>query len=93
VVISGSDFFIGEYIAAGFEDGALRVWDAGGEEPARTLEAHSGSVTVLVLVPAGVQAVSVGSDGLVKTWDLESSSLQADPAYGQGVAKALGITI
>jgi WD40 repeat protein len=59
----------GRWVAAAGEDSAVRVWDAAGGEPVRTLEAHTGPVWACVFSPDGHWIVSAGGDRTLRVWE------------------------
>jgi eukaryotic-like serine/threonine-protein kinase len=61
----------GRYIAAGDEDGTIRVWDVEGREKC-TLRGHGKRVTDLSYHPAGQLLASSSADGTVKIWHVPS---------------------
>jgi hypothetical protein len=66
----------GGWIAAGFLDGELRVWDANGE-PQKTLGGHSLQVTGVAFTPDGAFLASASTDGSARLWDRASGTVKA----------------
>src|SRR5262249_26473627 len=61
----------GRWLAAGSDDGVVRVWDADTGRDAFTLEGHTNSVRGVAFHPASRWLASSGDDGAIKIWDLE----------------------
>jgi WD40 repeat protein len=62
-----------KYVASGHEDGAIRVWKLGQQDPFKTIsDAHFGSVTSLQYKIDGSNIVTLGEDSLLKTFDNRS---------------------
>jgi WD40 repeat protein/Flp pilus assembly protein TadD len=62
----------GKYVASGGADGAVRVWDAAGVKPVRTLAGHQKQVYGVAFSPDGRRLASGGEDGTVRVWDVTS---------------------
>ncbi len=89
-------------VAAGSEDGALRVVTMGDDagtaaaigtnrrDPAQRLAAHSGPVTALTFLDADKLA-SAGRDGHVKVWDVNTGALLGDFAGDGSTITALAV--
>jgi WD40 repeat protein/serine/threonine protein kinase len=58
----------GRLVAAGLDDGSVRLWPAAGGE-GRVLGRHQGRAIGLAITPDGESVVSVGTDGVVHEWD------------------------
>jgi WD40 repeat protein/serine/threonine protein kinase len=61
----------GQVIAAGGEQGVIRIWNAAGAEIG-ALHGHGADVTALVFSPDGKLLVSTAKDNLVKVWDWQA---------------------
>jgi WD40 repeat protein len=89
-----------ELLCAGADDGAVRLWDAGGE-PAGTLRGHSGWVNAVALGEHDGQGlvVSGGADRTVRVWDVaDGRELRAltghtDSVTGVALSAAGGRTL
>jgi WD40 repeat protein len=60
----------GRQIAAGAEDGTVRVWDVAGRQELICLSGHRGAVTGVAFSPSGERIVSGGADGTVRLWNV-----------------------
>ncbi len=61
----------GDLIAAGFDDGAVAVWDHTTGELQHRFEGHAGKVNQLAWSPAGILA-SASEDGTTRLWNVAS---------------------
>ncbi|MGB8686947.1 MAG: hypothetical protein WCD53_06375 [Microcoleus sp.] len=59
----------GKYFAVGCFDGAVRIWNFGGEL-LHSLEGHSSPVSAVAIGLLGETLVSGGENGIVKLWQL-----------------------
>ena len=68
--------FSATHIAAGFEDGSIKMW-LRAELPAhaRTFQGHSSAVHALAFDPRGEQLASASADRTVKVWDVAAGTL------------------
>lgn len=60
--------------AAGYADGAIRLWDAHDGAPRLTFSGHQGAVTTLTWDPSGMRLASAGNDTTVVLWDVVAES-------------------
>jgi WD40 repeat protein len=58
----------GTWLAAGSQDGTVRVWDAAGRERA-AFAGHRNRVSAVVIAPDGSWLATGGQDGTVRIWD------------------------
>ena len=66
----------GWYLAAGQEDGLLRVWDMHQPPLARHgFNAHVGKILRIAYAPDGNSYATAGADGKVKLWDVKTNSV------------------
>jgi WD40 repeat protein len=65
----------GGWIAAGFLDGACRVWDAEGN-PQRSMDGHALQVTGLAFTPDGSGLASTCTDGVARLWDRAAATVK-----------------
>jgi WD40 repeat protein len=76
----------GKTVAAGCEDGTIKVWDAATGEERHTLRGHQSPVTSLAIGPDGAVLASGGSgppDCTIKLWDVAAGKLLATlPGHG-----------
>ena len=63
-------------VAAGLDDGTVRVLTADGSKDAVKLAGHDGAVLGVDLDPDGARVVSAGADGSVRLWDTGSATAQ-----------------
>lgn len=60
----------GTVVAAGYQDGTVRLWDMDTGERLIVLEGHTGRVMSLDFSPDGTLLASGGSDGTVRLWGI-----------------------
>ncbi|HEX6885802.1 MAG TPA: serine/threonine-protein kinase [Planctomycetota bacterium] len=65
----------GETIAAGSEDGSVRLWSAADGRELATLTGHAGPVTAVTFAPDGRHLASASEDDTVRLWDAGTASL------------------
>jgi WD40 repeat protein len=71
----------GRHVAAGCDDGLLRVWEVRGGKLLHALAAHKGPIYQIAFAAQGTRLASGGQDGTVRLWDV---------ATGQEVKQFLG---
>jgi polar amino acid transport system permease protein len=64
----------GPWVAAGAEDGTVRLWDPEHDWAMRTLTGHKGGVIGLALGADNSTLVSAGRDGTLRVWDVTSGT-------------------
>jgi WD40 repeat protein len=69
-------------IAAGDEDGVIRIWDSGSYELIRKVGKHRGSVTSVSFSPDSRWLVSGSEDESVRIWDCGIGQAIGDPLEG-----------
>lgn len=57
------------FIAAGSDDGTIRLWDIAGRRVAQSWSGHKKGVLSLAFSPDGKLLASGGGDGVVRLWD------------------------
>lgn len=62
----------GEYLAAGYADGIIRLWNLKSGQCFKTFSGHVGGVNALVFSRNGKQIISGSEDNLIKIWDTKS---------------------
>jgi WD40 repeat protein len=60
------------WIAAGLQDGLIKVWDVATGRPVARLKGHVSCVSQVVFQPGRTHLVSAGYDGTVRLWDIGS---------------------
>lgn len=71
----------GNLLAAGGDDGMIRLWDPQAGQLLQSWAGHEGSVEALAISPDGTFLVSGGADKTVRVWDLATLG---DPALSPG---------
>jgi polar amino acid transport system permease protein len=61
-------------VAAGAEDGTVRLWDMDNDWAMRTLSGHDGSVVGVAFTPDGSTLISAGRDGTVRLWEVATGT-------------------
>jgi tRNA A-37 threonylcarbamoyl transferase component Bud32 len=69
----------GGLVAAGAEDGSVRVWSAATAELRWSARAHRGQLWAVAFKPDGSLLATGGADGLVKTW--KTASWEEEKTY------------
>ncbi len=59
------------FLAAGYENGHLLVWNVEESKPEATAEAHSTEVRCVLFTPDRSRLLTAGGDGLIVAWDTE----------------------
>lgn len=59
-------------VAAGVDDGTVRLWDITNDWEMETLTGHNGSVTSVEFTPDDATLISAGHDGTLRTWHVAS---------------------
>ena len=67
----------GTMLAAGYRDGAVRLWDVATESHIVTLEGHDDDVNAVDFSPDGKVLISASNDYTVRLWDVVTESLIA----------------
>lgn len=57
-------------IAAGYNDGKIKIWDASSQSVLMTFEGHKSSISVLKFDTSGTRLVSGSNDTSIIMWDL-----------------------
>jgi len=66
----------GSLVAAGAQDGTVRLYDVQRDWAVQALTGHSAPVIGVAMNPDGSTLISVGRDGEVRTWDVASGQVQ-----------------
>jgi WD40 repeat protein len=74
----------GKFLALGFEDGRVRLYDLDTGKLLRRLEGHRGAVTALAFTPDGKALVSGSADSTALVWDVAAVA----PPAGKPLAAA-----
>ena len=84
----------GRLVAAGGEDGALRIWEQGGEggAPLVTLKVHEGRVVATAFSRDGRRVATAGQDGMVRVWTPEGDAVGAFASEVRAAIHALAIS-
>jgi WD40 repeat protein/class 3 adenylate cyclase len=72
----------GSLIAAGTQEGEVRIFDTSSRELVQTLSGHTGLVVDLAFSPDGERLASLSFDNTIKVWDLATGEELAT-LYGQ----------
>jgi WD40 repeat protein len=64
----------GSMLVAGYDDGALRIWDPKTGAVLRVIAAHRNNVLDVTFSPDGQELASGGYDNLVRTWDVATGT-------------------
>jgi len=62
----------GSLVAAGTQDGIVRLWDTANDWMMRTLSGHTGPVVSVAFAPDGSTLFSASHDGTVRLWDVST---------------------
>ena len=82
---------LGQVLAGGCLDGAVRLWDPATGLDQKVLRAHKDRV--LTVAFAGDQALVTSSlDGTVRLWDLATGEECAPPIMGPGPVTRVGLS-
>ncbi len=65
----------GEYLASGYDDGSLRLWDADSGDLLQTLNNHVMPIMALSFSPDGARLLSASQDGIVMLWDTATGQM------------------
>ena len=82
----------GKMIAAGHEDGQLRLWDVPGSGTSCKLEGHFSRVSALMFTADKQRLISGSSDGTVGLWNIETAKLIRNLASGSEGITALALS-
>ena len=82
----------GRLLAAGFNSGTVRLWDARGGRRLHRLVGHAESVNTVALSPDGRLLASGGDDGVIRLWNTESGAQTAQFAGHTEVIRALAFS-
>lgn len=75
----------GSYLASGFEDGSIWVWDAVTGTKQRILEGHEGSVNSISFSPKGELIASWSTDGTTRLWNFTTGAIRGILELGEGI--------
>lgn len=77
----------GSILAAGNDQGEVRLWDTGTRRPiGEVLKGHTGPVGALAFSPDGTQLASAGDDGAIRLWDMATRRMVGEPLVGHSGA-------
>jgi eukaryotic-like serine/threonine-protein kinase len=77
-------------VAAGDRAGAVHVWTLDPPDtPALTLRGHVGAINGLTFTPDGTAVLSVGHDGMLRRWDVETGRLEGELPGDAGAVWAI----
>jgi WD40 repeat protein len=87
----------GTLVAAGSDDGSIRVWDTATSNPyGRPMagpQGHTGKVLAVAFSPDGTLLASGSEDKTVRLWDMRSATLHGTIAGQAGKVRALAFTL
>jgi WD40 repeat protein len=69
----------GDWIVAGYSDGALRVWDANQGTLTQILKHQTDAITSLAYSPDGRWLISGSRDATLRLWRVQESAIQETP--------------
>jgi len=67
----------GGWLATGYKDGTVRIWDAATGQARAALTGHRDRVTAVVIAPDGTWLATGGTDGSVRIWDAPAGEERA----------------
>ena len=63
----------GTILVAGSDAGDVKICRVAGKETLKSIKAHAGTVAICQVSPDGKRFVTVGTDNVIKLWDLASA--------------------
>jgi WD40 repeat protein len=81
-----------DVVAAGYEDGTIRIWDRSAGKLLRTLSAHTGRVWSVAFSPDGKTLASGSGDNSVRVWDVCSGALLHSMAGHSGWVRCVAFS-
>src|SRR5262249_47736714 len=65
----------GKLVAAGNEDGRIRLWEVISRKVRREFASHAGGVRAIALFPDETRLLSGGEDGKILVWELAGAAV------------------
>lgn len=82
----------GQWLAAGMDNGKIRLWQRGEQERSFDINAHQSAVQTLAFSSDGHLIASGARDGMVRLWQIRDRTLLRTFEYGQGPIRALAFS-
>lgn len=82
----------GKWLAAGGDDGKVRIWNAGTWQERVVLAGHAGGVRALAIAPDGSWLASGGEDRAIRVWDTETGRTRAILPRHAGAITAITVS-
>ena len=83
---------VGDWVATGSRDGAVRIWDAVSGEVRATLYGHQDEVTTMVISPDGTWLAIGNTAGVVSIWEIADEHERAILTGHEGEVTAIVIS-
>ncbi|MCI0685238.1 MAG: WD40 repeat domain-containing protein [Gemmataceae bacterium] len=77
------------FVAAGCDDGSVRLWRWPDGKEERALNDHAGAVMAVAVAPDGKTVASAGADKLIRVWNIRSGKVERTLAGHQEPVEAL----
>lgn len=71
----------GKWLAVGYVDGTVHIWQTADGQKIGTLESHTVRVTSVAFSPNGNWLASASQDGTIRLWRILGSEIETSPAW------------